>query len=196
MKMSINNRILFNSEWMFAMFVYRDILIPFLLIVLYFCVEYTITTVRIWFYFGFEKPNLPIREKSVHITNFVLSYISYNWCFYQRRRPFPRFTLHQSRRYTQRTRVADLVSRHCRARECGTRSKNRGRVSRIRDFFRSARHQQICGNELKSKAGKLRMWGVSHAGISERYVATCESVSCLILANVQTSVILFRCIFW
>lgn len=115
------------------------------------------TTARTRFYLDFEKSSLPIREKPVSRISFFCTFRTID-VFYRRH------GLHfiNLSALTQRDpRVVDLVSRHCRASECGIRSKNRGGVSRIRDFFRFARHQQKCGNQLKSKAGKLRIRGVS-----------------------------------
>lgn len=59
-----------------------------------------------------------------------------------------------------------------RARGCGIRSKIRGGVFRIRDFFHPVRHPQTCGNKLKSESGKFRIWGFRVCRDFARYVFT------------------------
>jgi len=64
-----------------------------------------------------------------------------------------------------------LVSRSCcRARGCGIRSKICDGVFRIRDFFHPVRHQQTCGNKLKSESEKLQIWGFRKLGFCDTFM--------------------------
>jgi len=64
-----------------------------------------------------------------------------------------------------------LVSRSCcRARGCGIRSKICGGVFRIRDLFHPVRHQQTCGNKLKSESEeKLQIWSFRKLGFCDTF---------------------------
>lgn len=178
-KMPTNDRI-FNFECSINRSISR---FPFHTLVVFFVKNILWQLLELRFYLDFEKSSLPI-PREARIADFVLSYISYNWCF------LPAPTVYTSSisalSHRRDPRVVDLVSR-CRARECGIRFKNRAAAclayvtpSVLPGISRYA------GTSWNPKPGSFEYDGfrLRRDFRAIRYIATCESMSCHESANV------------
>lgn len=137
-------------------------------------------------YNGFEKSNLPIEEARPHHEFLFCTLRAIDVFTDAGIRSHGLHDLHFINLGGISSPLYIHLASRCRYRGCGIRSKIRDGVFRIRDFFHPVRHQQTCGNKLKSESGKLRIWGFRMPGFCAIHFHIYENVSCTKLQTFPT----------